>query len=41
MGVVDEYVIPFTSVDEELVGSLASQAAVAFENAHPAAWAAP
>ena len=32
VGVVDEYVIPFTSVDEELVGSLASQAAVAFEN---------
>jgi HD-GYP domain-containing protein (c-di-GMP phosphodiesterase class II) len=32
VGVVDEYVIPFTSVDEELVGSLASQAAVALEN---------
>jgi len=32
VSVVDEYVIPFTSVDEELVGSLASQAAVAFEN---------
>jgi len=32
VAVVDEYVIPFTSVDEELVGSLASQAAVAFEN---------
>jgi HD-GYP domain-containing protein (c-di-GMP phosphodiesterase class II) len=32
VGVVDECVIPFTSVDEELVGSLASQAAVAFEN---------
>jgi HD-GYP domain-containing protein (c-di-GMP phosphodiesterase class II) len=30
---VDEAVIPFTSVDEELVTSLASQAAVAFENA--------
>jgi HD-GYP domain-containing protein (c-di-GMP phosphodiesterase class II) len=30
---VDETVIPFTSVDEELVTSLASQAAVAFENA--------
>jgi HD-GYP domain-containing protein (c-di-GMP phosphodiesterase class II) len=30
---VDEEVIPFTSVDEELVGSLASQAAVAFLNA--------
>ena len=29
---VDEAVIPFTSVDEELVTSLASQAAVAFEN---------
>jgi HD-GYP domain-containing protein (c-di-GMP phosphodiesterase class II) len=29
---VDEMVIPFTSVDEELVGSLASQAAVAYEN---------
>jgi HD-GYP domain-containing protein (c-di-GMP phosphodiesterase class II) len=32
VAVVDECVIPFTSVDEELVGSLASQAAVAFEN---------
>src|SRR4051812_24964359 len=30
---VEEAVIPFTSVDEELVTSLASQAAVAFENA--------
>jgi len=30
---VEEMVIPFTSVDEELVTSLASQAAVAFENA--------
>lgn len=30
---VEEEVIPFTSVDEELVGSLASQAAVAFQNA--------
>src|SRR4029078_13422995 len=30
---VEEMVIPFTSVDEELVSSLASQAAVAFENA--------
>jgi HD-GYP domain-containing protein (c-di-GMP phosphodiesterase class II) len=30
---VDEQVIPFTSVDKELVESLASQAAVAFENA--------
>ena len=30
--VVDEEVIPFTAVDEELVTSLASQAAVAFEN---------
>lgn len=29
---VEELVIPFTSVDEELVKSLASQAAVAFEN---------
>ena len=29
---VDEQVIPFTSVDEELVESLTSQAAVAFEN---------
>ena len=32
MPLVDEAVIPFTSVDEELVTSLASQAAVAFEN---------
>ena len=32
VGLVDEYVIPFTSVDEELVKSLASQAAVAYEN---------
>jgi HD-GYP domain-containing protein (c-di-GMP phosphodiesterase class II) len=30
---VEEQVIPFTSVDEDLVESLASQAAVAFENA--------
>ena len=29
---VEELVIPFTAVDEELVKSLASQAAVAFEN---------
>jgi HD-GYP domain-containing protein (c-di-GMP phosphodiesterase class II) len=29
---VDEMVVPFTPVDEELVTSLASQAAVAFEN---------
>ncbi|HUG53907.1 MAG TPA: HD domain-containing phosphohydrolase [Vicinamibacteria bacterium] len=33
VSLVDEAVIPFTSVDEELVTSLASQAAVAFENA--------
>jgi HD-GYP domain-containing protein (c-di-GMP phosphodiesterase class II) len=33
VALVDEQVIPFTSVDEELAGSLASQAAVAFENA--------
>jgi HD-GYP domain-containing protein (c-di-GMP phosphodiesterase class II) len=33
VSVVDEQVIPFTSVDEELAGSLASQAAVAYENA--------
>jgi HD-GYP domain-containing protein (c-di-GMP phosphodiesterase class II) len=33
VSLVDEMVIPFTSVDEELVTSLASQAAVAFENA--------
>jgi HD-GYP domain-containing protein (c-di-GMP phosphodiesterase class II) len=32
VGLVDEMVVPFTSVDEELVTSLASQAAVAFEN---------
>ncbi len=32
VAVVDEEVIPFTAVDEELVTSLASQAAVAFEN---------
>ncbi len=32
VGLVDEYVIPFTSEDEALVTSLASQAAVAFEN---------
>ena len=30
---VEEEVIPFTSVDEQLAGSLASQAAVAFQNA--------
>ncbi|HET7745766.1 MAG TPA: HD domain-containing phosphohydrolase, partial [Vicinamibacteria bacterium] len=33
LSLVEETVIPFTSVDEELVTSLASQAAVAFENA--------
>jgi HD-GYP domain-containing protein (c-di-GMP phosphodiesterase class II) len=33
VSVVEEEVIPFTSVDEDLAGSLASQAAVAFENA--------
>jgi len=33
VSVVEEEVVPFTSVDEELAGSLASQAAVAFENA--------
>ena len=33
LSLVDEMVIPFTSTDEELVSSLASQAAVAFENA--------
>jgi len=33
VSIVEEEVIPFTSVDEELVGSLASQAAVAFQNA--------
>jgi HD-GYP domain-containing protein (c-di-GMP phosphodiesterase class II) len=32
VGLVDEYVIPFTAEDEKLVTSLASQAAVAFEN---------
>jgi HD-GYP domain-containing protein (c-di-GMP phosphodiesterase class II) len=32
VALVEETVIPFTSVDEELVGSLASQAAVAYEN---------
>jgi HD-GYP domain-containing protein (c-di-GMP phosphodiesterase class II) len=32
VSMVDEAVIPFTNVDEELVGSLTSQAAVAFEN---------
>jgi HD-GYP domain-containing protein (c-di-GMP phosphodiesterase class II) len=31
---VEEMVIPFTSTDQELVKSLASQAAVALENAH-------
>ena len=30
---VEEQVIPFTTIDEQLAGSLASQAAVAFENA--------
>jgi HD-GYP domain-containing protein (c-di-GMP phosphodiesterase class II) len=33
VALVEEAVIPFTSVDEELVSSLASQAAVAYENA--------
>jgi HD-GYP domain-containing protein (c-di-GMP phosphodiesterase class II) len=33
LALVDEQVIPFTEIDEELAGSLASQAAVAFENA--------
>ena len=33
LSLVDEIVIPFDKTDEELVGSLASQAAVAFENA--------
>ncbi len=33
VSLVEEEVISFSSVDEELVGSLASQAAVAFENA--------
>ena len=33
VALVEEEVVPFTTVDEELVGSLASQAAVAFENA--------
>ncbi len=32
LALVDETVIPFTSVDEELVASLTSQAAVAYEN---------
>ncbi len=32
LALVDELVVPFTPVDEELVTSLASQAAVAFEN---------
>lgn len=32
VALVDEMVVPFTPVDEELVTSLASQAAVAFEN---------
>jgi HD-GYP domain-containing protein (c-di-GMP phosphodiesterase class II) len=32
VALVDEMVVPFTSVDQELVTSLASQAAVAFEN---------
>ncbi len=33
VSLVEEAVVAFTSVDEELAGSLASQAAVAFENA--------
>jgi HD-GYP domain-containing protein (c-di-GMP phosphodiesterase class II) len=33
LSLVEEQVIPFTSVDEDLTSSLASQAAVAFENA--------
>jgi HD-GYP domain-containing protein (c-di-GMP phosphodiesterase class II) len=33
VALVEEEVVPFTSVDEELAESLASQAAVAFENA--------
>jgi HD-GYP domain-containing protein (c-di-GMP phosphodiesterase class II) len=33
VALVEEEVVPFTAVDEDLVGSLASQAAVAFENA--------
>jgi HD-GYP domain-containing protein (c-di-GMP phosphodiesterase class II) len=33
VALVEEQVIPFTTVDEELAGSLASQAAVAVENA--------
>jgi len=33
VALVEEEVIPFTSIDERLAGSLASQAAVAFENA--------
>jgi HD-GYP domain-containing protein (c-di-GMP phosphodiesterase class II) len=32
IALVEENVVPFTSVDEELVSSLASQAAVAYEN---------
>jgi HD-GYP domain-containing protein (c-di-GMP phosphodiesterase class II) len=32
VSLIEEAVVPFTSVDEELAGSLASQAAVAFEN---------
>ena len=32
VALVEEAVVPFTSIDEELVSSLASQAAVAFEN---------
>jgi HD-GYP domain-containing protein (c-di-GMP phosphodiesterase class II) len=32
LSLVDELVVPFTATDEELVSSLASQAAVAFEN---------
>ena len=33
VSLIEEAVIPFTTTDEELAGSLASQAAVAFENA--------
>ena len=33
LSLVDEIVVPFSKTDEELVSSLASQAAVAFENA--------
>src|SRR5262249_2752253 len=33
VALVDEAVIPFSSVDQDLVSSLASQAAVAYENA--------